>query len=311
MITVTLVAYRPRMEEFRVTVRSLARVKDEVSRFYVLCSGTLHEQQEVRRVLDHADLSELTTMISRFDNLGFAGGHNLLLDRAFRSGAKWALVVNPDMAIEPGAITRLVGLASQDGVNALYGPAISRLGDGGESTAVCDSRGIRWTATGRHFDIDQGAAFPAMEDVVTEVAGVTGACLLVKKESFDFIAGRSGYFFDETFIAYREDAELGVRALALGVPSRLVETPGFAHARSVRGNSRGHGLADLLGVRNRFIMATRLGKLRPGRRIASALRDLIVVAGTLMVERSSLPGLASATRIRRYLRYTSPVRASR
>jgi GT2 family glycosyltransferase len=295
-LDILVVLFRVRWEEFATVLERLGRRSTEFRTLRVLLSGSSEDRDELEGLLESNGLAARARVSHRFDNLGFAGGHNRLLAEAFADGAGWCLVLNPDVLVAEGAITALLDSAIGVGEVALFGPSLSAER---EHSKVVDSLGIAWTAEGRHADRGQGDAWAISPGRVTRQAGLTGACLLVSAAAFRRLAARSGHFFDDYFLAYREDAELGIRAAVLGVPSMLVEIDGFSHPRAVAGSRRGHGLADLLGVRNRFLLRWKLGGLRPGVRGLPTVRDVVVAIATLSIERGSLPGLTEAFRIRR------------
>lgn len=303
LMDVTMVIFRPDREVLRLTIDSLGRVCGEFAKLWLLVSGSGEDREFVDGLVVNSKMAAQVVVRHRFDNLGFASGHNWLMDDAFASGADSVLVLNPDMCIERGSLQRLLSYADSDGQLALYGPSLRRLEAIGDETPQVDSMGIGWSATGRHWDVRQGRPWSIVEGRSSDVAGISGACLLVSRRVYSRIVGFTGWFFDDAFLAYREDAELGIRARRVGVGCRVVETEGFSHRRAVRGYRRGQELPDLLGARNRFIMAWRLGNGRPGCIPVVLCRDLLVILAARFVERSSWPGVASAFAIRRYIRY--------
>jgi GT2 family glycosyltransferase len=137
----------------------------------------------------------------------------------------------------------------------------------------------------------------------TQVDGISGACMLVSRAAYERVVNETGEFFDGHFIAYREDAELGVRAALVGVESWVVPSAAALHVRGLRGTQRGISVhVDRLGVRNRFLIKIKLGRYRPGRPLAAAARDLLVVLGVLVKEWSSIPGLVDAWKLRHVMR---------
>lgn len=306
-IDLSLVVFRPNAELLSATLFSLSHVKSEFHLLYILISGGIDDRALLDTLIAESQLRDRVKIIHRFDNLGFSSGHNVLLNAAFTSESEAVMVINPDIEISPGAISVFASAIAVTNTTALFGPVIRQLGDPDEKSRI-DSAGIIWTATGRHFDYLQGAPDFGVDSSLRECAGVTGACLLVTRPAYEAVVANGGYFFDDHFIAYREDAELGIRARMIGVPSIVVNVAGFSHVRSVRGAMRGNGLADLLGVRNRFLMRWRMGRKRPGMSMLTLIRDVIVVLGVILRERSSLPGLEEAFRVRRYMAYTSPYR---
>lgn len=236
-------------------------------------------------------------------NCGFAGGHNRLLTRAFTAGAEECLVLNPDLSLLPTALADLSAA-----VEAHAGPCIMSgvllLGDRATLTQGAvqrvDSRGTVWTSTSRHLDEGHGQVL--RPEWVTgrprRTASVTGALCLVSRNSWSRITQRTGEFYDEDFFAYREDAELGLRAAAVGVPSQVLQVVVGVHFRGSPGTSRGNPVTNWWGVRNRFLLRFKYGRHRPGRRFPRACRDLVVLFAAVTVERSSASAIMSAWRLR-------------
>jgi GT2 family glycosyltransferase len=255
--------------------------------------ATAEETEAIRALLPGGDVLASDT------NLGFAGGHNANATSLFGTDVDAVLVLNPDVRLAPDAVAVLAAYA--DGRAVLAGPLL--LGATRptlDADGTIDSAGIRWTSTARHLDALQGEPASAAPVTPLEVPGLTGACLLVTRAAYDTIVGATGELFDEDFFAYREDAELGLRAGVLGVPSYLVPAAVGWHARGSVGTTRStSAFANSLGVQNRFLIAFKYGRRRPGNVLARGARDVVVVAGVLARERTSLPGLRNAWRLRR------------
>lgn len=301
MIDITIVLFRPRWDEVMSTLANLAAVSDEYETLRILVSGRTADHEKLADALATYGLADSSDVVYRWDNLGFASGHNLLLSRAFRGDAAAVLVLNPDVEIASGAITKLAEVSSQKCLTSLVGPALRSVSDG---RPVVDSMGVYWTADGRHFDRGQGEPWPESLGGCDDVDGLTGACLLASRAVYDRLLLETGSFFDDAFLAYREDAELGIRAREIGISSVVFSIEGFFHERHVKGASRGRPLPDLLGVRNRFLLRWKLGAARPGLPLLPTFRDLTVAVAVAVVERRSLAGLYSAWAIRRSTKYS-------
>jgi len=240
-------------------------------------------------------------------NLGFAAGHNLLLEQAFSDGAGSVLVINPDLILHPEAVDRLLSTEHPALPNALVSGVLllsGRIPRQGQPSVI-DSRGTIWTATSRHLDENHGELLSnvRMTGTVRETAALTGALMLVSRPAYTTIRIGSGEFFDEDFFAYREDAELGLRAALLNVPSLVLDEPVGTHFRGSPGTARSNATANRFGVRNRFLIAFKYGfRGRPGRPFLSLGRDLVAIVACLTVERSSLGGLGEAWRLRHAMR---------
>jgi GT2 family glycosyltransferase len=236
---------------------------------------------------------------SSSDNLGFSGGHNRILAKAFAGGAEAVLVANADLSLEPTALLAMTALANRHAGGVLVGPVLTLADGAGRDEALIDTTGIVWSRSGRHFDDQQGQPVALAPTRARRVAGISGACLLVPRLAYDRIVLASGEFFDEMFVAYREDAELGYRASLLGIPSWVEPAARGSHARGSRGTTRSVSAAvNSLSVQNRFLTAFKYGLHRPGGQVGPWLRDIVVLAGVLVRERESLPGLRRAFALR-------------
>jgi GT2 family glycosyltransferase len=248
----------------------------------------------------HQVLNPTVTHSSRND--GFAQAHNRALESIFAGGNNYALVVNPDLLLAPDAIGRL--MASDPDAARISGPLLElAAATSMVSEGTIDSAGIKWTATGRHLDVLQGERLVHSPPDPRRVDGISGACMFVGREAYQRLVQASGEFFDEAFIAYREDAELGFRACWLGIECWLVPAARGLHVRQLRGTTRGRDpFVDMLGVRNRFLLAFEYGHRRPGVLPLVLLRDAIVIAGVVLRERSSLPAMREAWQLRHAMR---------
>jgi len=250
-----------------------------------------------------AGAAEVVRVTSSAENKGFASAHNVLLAAAFNDdGCDAVIVLNPDVRLHPGAIGRLADFLPDA---ATMATPLLELAD--PETLLpegrIDSAGIRWTRTARHLDALQGRPVDEAPARPTRVEGISGACLAVTRAAYNSMVAASGEFFDAAFHAYREDAELALRADALHIDRWLVPDAHALHVRRLRGTERGgSAYIDYLGVRNRFLIAFKHGRRRPGSPVLALARDLVVAGGVLMRERSSLPALRDAWRLRSSMR---------
>jgi GT2 family glycosyltransferase len=287
--------------DLRVLAATIAGVRAQVPPPHgvrvLLNDATPAETDAVRAVL-----GGLGDVDPRADNLGFAGGQNANAAALFAAGADAVLVLNPDVRLAPDCAATLAAFAA--GRAVLAGPLLlGATRPDLEPDGRIDSAGIRWTATARHLDARQGEPAANAPARPARVDGLTGACLLVPRAAYDAVVAATGELFDEDFFAYREDAELGLRAAALGIESYVVPAALAWHARGSAGTTRStSAFANSLGVQNRFLLAFKYGRHRPGNPAARVARDLLVVAAVLLRERSSLPGLRNAWRLRGRMR---------
>lgn len=219
-------------------------------------------------------------------NAGFAAAANQGIREA---KGEFVLLLNPDVSLQPDYLERLVG-AVVDRVGAATGKLLRGVGDSIEPTTVIDSKGIRMTRGGRHFDIDNGLEDRDGEETVREVFGVSGAAALYSRRFLDDVAVR-GEVFDETFFAYREDADLAWRGRLFGWKAVYVPSAVAYHVRRVTPEARRTLPPEINfhSVKNRFLLRLKNESAYLALRNApfELTRDLIVFLATLTVERTS------------------------
>jgi GT2 family glycosyltransferase len=273
------------------------------ARYLPRCLEGVRNQRGVELELVHVDnaskdgaadrvreLFPAAIQIRNDSNRGFAAAANQGIARA---SAEWVALLNADVRLEPDYLARLVEAIAAAGERC--GSATGKLrkaaGDAIEPTELIDSKGIRMTRNGRHFDIDQGSP-DVPGDRQREVFGPSGAAALFRREMLRDISV-AGETFDERFFAYREDADLAWRAQLRGWSSLYVPEAEAWHVRRVTPSVRKSlpPEINMHSVKNRFLLRiNNQGRYLALRDLPRQLfRDLIVLAASLTVERSSLP----------------------
>lgn len=154
-------------------------------------------------------------LIARKDNPGFSTACNQALRLA---RGRYELLLNPDTIVPPGALTGLVEVGDRNPEAGLIGPAIYRLGKGKLQSSFRPLPS--WEAAFRHYTI----AKPLLKalwlsrrrwrpviDTPTTAGGLTGACLLIRREVFEKIGG-----LDERYFLFYEDLDYCRRAIRAG-----------------------------------------------------------------------------------------------
>ena len=113
------------------------------------------------------------------------------------SGGELILVCNPDLVVQPGAVTAMADRLQQDQSLGLVGPAlISRDGTLQPSGRAFPSFGTvrfpgraRRAGAGQRLQPGVSRGQPGTRCATGVVDWVTGACFLVRREAFDAVGG--------------------------------------------------------------------------------------------------------------------------
>src|SRR5689334_14631922 len=274
------------------------------SRYLRRCLQAVLEQRDIDFsvvVVDNAstdgtrgileDFAGRVRVICNPSNAGFAAAQNQAI-RA--SGSEWVLTLNPDVLLEPDFLRGLVDAGELDaGAGAICGKLLS-IGPGFQPLPErrIDSTGIFFTPAMRHFDRGWHELDRGRYDRSEYVFGACAAAALYRRKMIEDVSV-AGAFFDPDFFAYREDADVAWRAQLLGW--RCIYAPAAVgwHVRSVVPGERRTitPTINMHSVKNRFLM--RIKNATPGLYrqcwLSMTGRDLVVVAGCLLLEPRSLP----------------------
>lgn len=260
-------------------------------------------------------------------NLGFCAAHNQGVSAFLKTDCDFMLIMNPDVALSPDCLKELCVAAGSEAQVGLVAPLLYRANKDLSplEPKIVDAAGMYMTCSLRHFDYGSGKEADDAVSISREVFGVSGACLLIKRAAIaelsfrgkryeedlgrvypELVAGLSErtQLFDEAFFAYREDADLAWRAQLMGWSIRFTPLACGYHVRVVTPERR-KALPDklnALGVKNRFLLQfNNLSLKGPWLCILMGVlfRNIVVVLGVLLAERSSFSALREALYLRR------------
>ncbi len=252
-------------------------------------------------------------------NLGFSAAHNQGFKLFLESKAEYCLVLNPDVRLSKNCVAEFLKVAKRNPEYNIFTPKILRADDNLNplDPKVIDAAGMILDCTLRH--LDRGSGMSDMNQFNTEesIFGGTGAAMFLTRNGVNKLSVKGARHeddlykiypelkagsqdripvFDEAFFAYREDAELCWRGNNIGIRTLYCPNVVLFHRRVVLPERRKDLPAafNLYSVRNRFLMQVvnysvtkQLKALLPG----LIFRNLIVIIGVLLKERSSIPGL--------------------
>lgn len=210
-------------------------------------------------------------------NLGFAGGNNVGIRRAFERDADWVLLMNNDATAEPGiagALARAGALRPDAGLLACK---ILNL-DG--SVQYAGATFNRWLGySGR---VQTGGA-----DELRDVARADGAAMAVSRAAAD----RAG-LLDSQLFAYVEDVEWSLRIRRSGLAVVFVPAARVRHKGSTATGGKRSTANLYYDTRNTIVVAERHAHLPRG---ARTLRRAVIV-GAHLAQSISHPSRFAAMR---------------
>ena len=273
---------------------------------YVLARG--YSGAEVI-VIDNASQDETPRVLREFEdrarivynatNVGFSAAQNQAIAL---SQSDWVLALNPDVRITPNFISTMIAAGESDNtIGSVSGKLLAMSGNFEvPATPLLDSTGMYITPSLRHFDRGSRQPDCGQFDQFEYVFGVTGAAALYRRRMIEDIS-IDGEFFDVDFFAYREDADVAWRAQLLGWKCLYTPDAVAYHVRSVLPSNR-RSLSPVINmhsVKNRFLLRSKNITVLLWLRLIPAFvfRDMVVFAGCLFREWSSLPAFGLVLRL--------------
>lgn len=218
------------------------------------------------------------------ENLGYGGGVNAWLERIMtHPGWEAVLVLNPDTAVEPCSLSKLMAKEAEG-----YGMVGAALVFDDDPHKIINY-GLSWSRfTGRVIAVGRNAPAAAVPPAATIAAldAVSGACVLVSR-AFVEEAG----LMTEDYFLYMEDLDWGRR--------RGSQRIGFAQdavVRHVGGTSIGSSVHPRLRSRLSVYLTAR-NNLLYARRCAGWLWIVHALVGLAYALRYILQGLPAAARV--------------
>ena len=170
------------------------------------------------------------TAIDHHPNVGFAAGNNIAIERA---GGRRILLLNPDTVVREGTFENLWSFAEREPTRGIWGGRTLFPGDG-LNPSSCWRRMTLWSlacsALGLTHAFPRSRLFNSeaygdwQRDQVRDVDIVTGCFLLIDTSLWHRLDG-----FVRTFFMYAEEADLCLRARALGARPAITPDAQLIH----------------------------------------------------------------------------------
>ncbi|MEL6519323.1 MAG: glycosyltransferase family 2 protein [Pseudomonadota bacterium] len=179
-------------------------------------------------------------LIRSEDNLGFAKANNVV---AAKAKTEWLLLLNPDTECHESAVDNLMTFAKAHPKGGIYGGR-TVFPDGSLNIASCWQRITVWSNFAKAVGL--AAVFKGSEffnpeamgdwkrDSVREVDIVVGCFLLIPRDLWNRLDG-----FDLKYFMYGEEADLCLRAKALGYQPMITPDAQIMHLVGAAASTRG------------------------------------------------------------------------
>ncbi len=269
------------------------------------CLGALARQGYANLeliVVDNASTDDSLALVAQYyphaivivnaDNTGFCHAHNQAIKA---SKGVYYMPLNPDVFLMPDFLLETTHAMDLDNTIGQVSGKLYRVSDISEvgSSRILDSVGMFFTPNQRHFDRGAGETDIGQYDRLEYIFGVSGAAAFYRRAALED-TGIDGEYFDESFFAYREDADLSWRMQLMGWKAVYTPHARAYHIRSLRGDAHRKDIdaaINMHSVKNRFLMRIKNQTWMNGVRffLPALWRDLMVIGYVVLSEHSSLP----------------------
>lgn len=172
------------------------------------------------------------------DNLGFAGGMNLLVAAALADpGCDRVLLLNNDALLCQGALAALLHAADHAGENTMVAARMLTWPD----AQGVDNLGIALYRSGLASN---------RKHETERLLGPTGGCMLLSRKLLLDLHDQHGYWFDPRFFCYAEDTDLVMRARWLGYDCAFATEAAVLHHGSLSSGGPDNEFVLYHGIRN-------------------------------------------------------------
>ena len=196
-----------------------------------------------------------------------AFSQNLGFSRAFNWGVRhtegsFILSLNPDTVVQDGFLQEMLHAAGGHGEESVQIGIVAPKLRSASDPAILDSTGLFVDRRRRPYDRGQGEADKGQYDEQIPVFGACGAAALYRRSMLMDVV-QDGEYFDESFFAYYEDADLAWRAQLRGwgcvYAPRAVATHVRGSGDTLRkaGQARKGTRGPRLALRNRYLMTAK------------------------------------------------------
>lgn len=248
-------------------------------------------REPTRKVI--AEFEEIRVVRSE-RNLGFGAALNLGVRD---SRAELIVFLNDDAVADPGFIERLAAVRAASGAEMIAGCLVRPDG-------VIDSGGVEIDRSLIGYDLFHGEPYGRPEHRGRAPLAPSGGAAAFDRDAFAAVGG-----FDESFFAYLEDVELGIRMSAAGMRCAPAYDALAWHRHSATLGSGSSRKNLLMGRSRGYLLRKYRHQLSLGDRLRGAVIDAVTYAGQIAIDRNAgaLRGRLAARGLRPRSPWNGPV----
>ncbi len=195
-------------EETLRCIESLAGDVNAQIKIVILDNGSTDKSVEILSNIDHIKF------ISNPVNLGFAGGHNLVIQYALQQEFDYVWLLNNDAIVEPDCLGKLLACAESNPAIGMVSPVIKDLEAPHAYQQVLTL--LNDTSTGVDECADPIQAADLQAQYPSRVI-LWGTGLLIKRTTLEKVG-----LLDEKLFAYSEDTDYSLRCMRHGLRNQVV-----------------------------------------------------------------------------------------
>ena len=185
--------------------------------------------------------------LSAGGNIGFSRAYNRIIAKAAEAGAKYFLMLNPDILLEKDAVAGLIAALDDNVGLGSAAPCLLRWDfAANRRTDIIDSLGLSLKSGLRFIDLRQGKKMSDALPNFLNIIGPSGAAGLFRLSALEKIK-ENGKYFDERMFMYKEDCDLAYRLFLAGYKSACILPARMYHDRTA--SAPGSGMMSRLRAR--------------------------------------------------------------
>ncbi|BBB91613.1 MAG TPA: glycosyltransferase family 2 protein [Methylomusa anaerophila] len=245
MVYIILVNYKSCHDTLEC-LTSLYQLNDR--QFKVIVIDNASDDGSVERI---SEAFPQVTIMANFDNLGFAAGNRIGIEKALQEGAAHIWLLNNDTVVQPDSLELLRHYANQYEVALLSGK-IYKYGTDREIW-FCGAD-INWRK-GKPFHIHMHEKDKQMLSEPYTSLWLSGCCMFAKAKVF------FQYPMDERYFLYFEDVDYCMRLNRKGIPLLVVPQAVIWHKKSASVSNNAH-IQAYYSVRNNLYFMEKYAKIK-------------------------------------------------